>query len=93
MNVNFYGPAAAADVAGTGGQSAPTAANSKATPLPAQEDTTTLTASSSVKQLTEAALQVFPTRSDRIAALQQAVSTDQYQLDAAQIAEALSGSV
>jgi anti-sigma28 factor (negative regulator of flagellin synthesis) len=93
VNVNFYGPGTTPDVAGATSQQTPAAGNAKVSPAPAQEDTTTLTASSSVHQLTQAALQTFPTRSDRVAALQLAVASDQYQLDAAQTAQAIIGSV
>jgi flagellar biosynthesis anti-sigma factor FlgM len=54
------------------------------------EDTTSLTAGSgAVQTLTQAALQTVPTRAERVAALQQAVATGQYQVDADQTALAL----
>lgn len=55
------------------------------------EDTTSLSGGrSAVQTLTQAALQTVPTRAEKVAALQQAVATGQYQLDADRTALALS---
>lgn len=59
----------------------------------ATEDKATLSSGSdSVKTLTKAALQPVPSREAKVEALKLAVNTAQYQLDTAQIAEALSNS-
>ena len=57
------------------------------------EDKTTLTSGSdSVKALTTTALQTDPSRAAKVASLKQAVSSGQYQLDPAKIADSLSSS-
>jgi flagellar biosynthesis anti-sigma factor FlgM len=60
---------------------------------PQTEDTTTLSSSSdSVHSLTQTALEDVPARAARVESLKQAVSSGQYQLDPAKIADALSNS-
>ena len=57
------------------------------------EDTTSLSSSSdSVSSLTQSALQTNPSRADKVASLKQAVSSGEYQLDPAKIADAISHS-
>jgi len=59
----------------------------------ASDDKATLSSGSdSVKSLTKAALQPVPSREARVESLKLAVNNAQYQLDTAQIAEALSNS-
>ncbi len=57
------------------------------------EDTTTLSSSSdSVQSLTQIALETIPSRTAKVDSLKQAVSSGQYQLDPAKIADALATS-
>ncbi len=64
----------------------------KAKPSAIEDKTTLSSGTDSVKTLTKSALEVAPTRAAKVAALKQAVSTAQYQLDSAKIADALSAS-
>lgn len=57
------------------------------------EDTTSFTSSQqTVQSLSQTALQTFPTRQVKVEALKQAVSSAQYQLDSAKIAQSLANS-
>ncbi len=64
----------------------------KATSYGVEDKTTLSSGAESVSNLAKAALEVTPSRAARVAALKQAVSTAQYQLDTAKIAAALSAS-
>lgn len=69
------------------------AANSKSQPASRHattEDTTSFsTGTLSVQSLGQAALQTFPSRQTKVEALKQQVSSAEYQLDSAKIAESL----
>jgi anti-sigma28 factor (negative regulator of flagellin synthesis) len=93
MSINALGVAASNGLqivgndsaAKTAGQKPQTVANHSTT-----EDTTSFTSgNSTVQSLSQAALQTFPSRQTKVELLKQAVSSAQYQLDDAKIAESL----
>ena len=66
------------------------AKGSASTQRVASQDTTSFTSDQqTVQTLGQSALQIFPTRQEKVEALRQAVNGAQYQLDSAKIAEAL----
>lgn len=97
MRVDLFGSTATTEAvqqaSKIGTEKAANATNQSKTQAKATEDTTTLSSGSdSVSSLTQAALQTFPTRAQKVETLKLAVNSAQYKLDSAKIAEALSNS-
>ncbi len=95
MVINLFGaatPEAASQTSSINPQGSGSPSGVSNSPTQTTEDTTSLSASGSVQSLTQTALQTFPTRAERVQALQQAVNEGQYQLDADKIALAMSSS-
>jgi flagellar biosynthesis anti-sigma factor FlgM len=93
MSINALGVAASNVPQIVGNESAVKTAGEKAQPVAQQsttEDTTSFTSgNSTVQSLSQAALQVIPSRQAKVEALKQAVNSAEYQLDNAKIAESL----
>jgi flagellar biosynthesis anti-sigma factor FlgM len=94
MSINALGVAASNGLQVVGNDNAVKTAGEKTQPVAkysTTEDTTSFTSTNStVQSLSQAALQTFPSRQSKVDALKQAVSSAQYQLDDAKIAQSLS---
>ncbi len=94
MSINALGVAGSNVLQIVGNETAVKTAGEKPQPVAKHsttEDTTSFTSgNSTVQSLGHAALQTVPSRQLKVEALKQAVSSAQYQLDNAKIAESLS---